>query len=85
MARIVFTIKPNWDAGYDVIRDGTWRGSGMTRESVRQLAIRLASEAASDTGMVAVIAQEEGSGEITSVEWVDPPIVVADVELADPS
>ena len=84
MSRVVFMIKPNWDAGYDVLRDGSWVGSAMTRESIRQLAFSLADKVAL-TGTVALIALEDGHGEVISVEWVDPPVVVPEVELANPS
>jgi hypothetical protein len=84
MTRVVFKIKPNWDAGYDIHRDGSWVGSAMTRESIRQLAFRLADEIAV-TGRVALIALEDGNGEIVSVEWVDPPVTIPEIEHADPS
>jgi hypothetical protein len=84
MSRVVFTIKPNWDAGHDILRNGTWVASAMTQASVRQLAFSLADEVAL-SGTVALIAQTDGNGEIISVEWVDPPVRIPEVELADPS
>jgi hypothetical protein len=84
MSRVVFTIRPNWDAGHDILRDGTWVASAMTQASVRQLAFSLADEAAL-AGSVALIAQADGHGEIISVEWVDPPVRITELEHADPS
>jgi hypothetical protein len=72
MQRVIFSIRPRWEGGYDVYLAENWVGSGLTIAQVQALARRKAEEEARK-GQVALVATRDMRGEVVSVQWFDPP------------
>jgi hypothetical protein len=83
MQRVIFSIRPRWEGGYDVYLADNWVGSGLGIEQVQALARKKAEEEACK-GQVALVAMRNMRGEVVSVQWFDPPRDVVSIpELTD--
>ena len=73
MNRVIISIRPRWEGGYDVYRSDEWAGSALTLDLVKALAQREAVQEAAK-GQVGLVVLRNMRGELESVlEWVDPP------------
>jgi hypothetical protein len=71
--RVIISIRPRWEGGYDVYRSDEWAGSALTLDLVKALAQREAVQEAAK-GQVGLVVLRNMRGELESVlEWVDPP------------
>jgi hypothetical protein len=83
MQRVIFSIRPRWEGGYDIYLAENWVGSGLSIDQVQALARRKAEEEARK-GQVALVAVRNMRGEVVSVQWFDPPRDVVSIpELTD--
>jgi hypothetical protein len=81
--RVIFSIRPRWEGGFDLYLADNWVGGGVSLDQVRALAQRKADQEASN-GNVALVATRNMKGDIVSVQWVDPPREVVSIpELED--
>jgi hypothetical protein len=83
MQRVIFSIRPRWEGGYDIYLADSWVGSGLGIEQVQALA-RQKAEEETRKGQVALVAVRNMRGEVVSVQWFDPPRDVVSIpELND--
>jgi hypothetical protein len=87
MQRVIFSIRPRWEGGYDIYLAETWVGSGLSLEQAQALARQKAQREARK-GQIALVAMRNMRGEVLSVDWFDPPrqvVSLPEVEEVDAS
>jgi hypothetical protein len=78
MQRVIFSIRPRWEGGYDIYLADNWVGSGLGLEQVQSVARKKAEDEARK-GQVALVAMRNMRGEVVSVQWFDPPREVVSI------
>ena len=85
MDRVIISIRPRWEGGYNIYLADGWIGGALSLEQARARAKTLALEEAAK-GQIALLATRDMGGDIKSVEWFDPPknlVALPDLEGAE--